>query len=527
MACRLAGKPVPQRAPPTNKRAADGDTDADRKSDTLNGSATGIKKPRVDLFGSQTSAPVKRRAEDQLTPEGKKTDTNAPKVSNFKRARVEDDTEDETSLAPQQAVDSASKKRVAFVDPAVLREDADGRTKRAKTDDTKEHSHFGLDGAAVATPRPSVTPFDFRNALGVDSKTTCSSCLDEHPNHDILQLPCKDEGDGEKHAYCRDCLQRLFESSVTDPSHFPPRCCSKIIPLFSCTPFLPQPLITRFVARREELETVDRTYCSDTKCSKWVRPENIEAKVANCPACGQKTCATCKGKHHEGLCPEDKDVKELLNVAKQKRWQTCPNCKEMVELEQGCYHITQVLHISLHVHTNSMTRCRCRHQFCYLCVAKWKTCKCPVWNERNIINPAERVAGPAAPAPAPVANPAPVPQQNPIQGLFAVPAQPQPVPRPALFNAAPPAFANAAPAPAPAPVQHQSPQQVAANNRKKNRRGRKQRNRQRAHEHDFERYYRSMGWDTTCHMCGHVDRWVNCCSECDLKVCWYCTTHRV
>ncbi|RYN84833.1 hypothetical protein AA0120_g9220 [Alternaria tenuissima] len=56
--------------------------------------------------------------------------------------------------------------------------------------------------------------------------------------------------------------------------------------------------------------------------------------------CAQKTCVTCKNERHDGLCPEDKDVKKLMGVAKAKRWQTCQKCKEMVELERGCFHIT-------------------------------------------------------------------------------------------------------------------------------------------------------------------------------------------
>lgn len=160
----------------------------------------------------------------------------------------------------------------------------------------------------------------------------------------MLRLPCKGDGNGEHHAYCRECLRGLFQSSLTDPSYFPPRCCSKIIPPFDCAPFLPQPLIARFMERHEELRTVDRTYCS--KCTKWIWPDNIKAEVGTCADCKVKTCTTCKGKQHDGLCPEDKGVKQLLKFAKQKRWQTCPNCKGMVELERGCYHITYVIHTS-------------------------------------------------------------------------------------------------------------------------------------------------------------------------------------
>jgi hypothetical protein len=336
----------------------------ERRSAATNGAVNGVKtdRPRVDPNGTQAPAPAKpdrqyaflkeRRRLDQLrhlaqakpVPASDKT-ADAKSSIAAKQARVEDAPEDEQT-GPQTLISPTVKKRVAFLDSAVLREHEDGRTKRPKT--------------GTEEPEEPLRPGTAVNPSSVPQESTCSSCLDMHPKHDMLQLPCKDEGDHENHAYCRDCLQRLFESSVTDPSHFPPRCCNKIIPLFSCTPFLSQALVVRFVERREELGTPNRTYCSNPKCSKWVRPANIKANVANCTECLQKTCATCKTKEHTGLCPEDKDVKELLSVARQKRWQTCPSCKEMVELEKGCYHITYVLPINpsnpsrLHYHRTEM-----------------------------------------------------------------------------------------------------------------------------------------------------------------------------
>jgi hypothetical protein len=342
MAFRLVSKPVLQRAPPSNKGAPD----EDAKDEAVNSSTTTAKKLRPNLSGTQTDAgpikptpQLKRPAENQMTSGADKKSANKSVMAS-KQATVEnasDDDDPNISLRPESF---AAKKRTAVVDPAVLRERDDGRTKRAKSD-SADNSPTVLD--SVTTAKSCVheaklaTPDGKASAI---AQGTCSSCLDMHPNYDMLQLPCKDVGDRENHAYCRNCLQRLFESSVTDPSHFPPRCCSKIIPLFNCTPFLPPSLIARFVARREELATVNRTYCSNNDCSKWIRPANIEANVASCTECAQKTCATCEAKQHVGLCPEDKDVKSLMTVAKQKRWQTCPNCKEMVELERGCYHIT-------------------------------------------------------------------------------------------------------------------------------------------------------------------------------------------
>jgi hypothetical protein len=339
MACRLAGMPVPQRAAPSKKRVVVDEPVAAGKDEA-------IKKPRTDVTNTKTAPPAtkavlsnKRPAEDQLTPSKGDAIGSGKVNSNYKRPRVDD------SLAePLLTSTTTTNKRAAQLDPATLREDEDGRTKRTKTNDSEGQAGFGLDGAVVATASKVsiLQKTEDQGKVNVTAldKELCSSCLDLHAKHDILQLFCNGNGESNKHAYCRECLQRLYETSVTDPSHFPPRCCSKIIPLFSCIPFLSQDLMARFVARREELETANRIYCSNTECSKWIRPENIGIHVASCKDCSQKTCTTCKRKEHVGLCPEDKDVQKLMTVAREKRWQTCPNCKEMVELNKGCYHIT-------------------------------------------------------------------------------------------------------------------------------------------------------------------------------------------
>jgi len=178
-----------------------------------------------------------------------------------------------------------------------------------------------------------------KGKVGMDIHVECSSCLERHPKFDVLQLTCKGKDNERAHAYCRDCLEGLFEASITDSSLFPPRCCSIPIGLFSCTPFLSKDLFARFVAKREELAEGNPIYCSNTACAQWIKSADITADIATCLSCSQKTCSTCKGKQHEGLCPEDQDVKHLMDVAKEKQWKTCPNCKNMVELNMGCYHI--------------------------------------------------------------------------------------------------------------------------------------------------------------------------------------------
>lgn len=239
-ACRLAGVPVPQRATPSNKRAAADEPVAAGRSEA-------VKKARTDIASTKTAPPPttaaatssnKRPAEAQLTP-----GTNAGAIgsgttgSNYKRLRV-DDGPDETLLTSTPS----KNKRATYVDPATLREDEDGRTKRNKTEVLEGQTESGLDGVVIAAAsKISVLPNTGENGKGradaVD-KHKCSSCLELHASYDLLQLACDRGGEPQKHAYCRDCLRRHYKTSVTDLSHFLPRYCSKIIPLFNCVPFL-------------------------------------------------------------------------------------------------------------------------------------------------------------------------------------------------------------------------------------------------------------------------------------------------
>lgn len=196
--------------------------------------------------------------------------------------------------------------------------------------------------------------------------------------------------------------------------------------------------------------------------------------------------------------------------------------------------------------TDFSTSCRCRHEFCYQCVAKWKTCKCPNWDERHIINnarvpatniPVAQVLAPH-PLPAAVTRPANLPRAAVPNQAAPTPARPVVTPNTnanypfagsvafgafgsiaaATARANQPIAALTSPRPRVATPQDDEPDRERPRNRRHNRRTQ--------HEHDFERYYRSEGWDTECHKCGHKERWVNCCSDCDLKVCWYCTKYR-
>lgn len=61
-------------------------------------------------------------------------------------------------------------------------------------------------------------------------------------------------------------------------------------------------------------------------------------------------------------CPEDWELERVLKIGEKSGWRRCYKCRNLVELAQGCTHVT----------------CRCKAQFCYICGGVWdSTLGCP------------------------------------------------------------------------------------------------------------------------------------------------------
>jgi hypothetical protein len=160
----------------------------------------------------------------------------------------------------------------------------------------------------------------------------CTSCMEDILPTDVARLPCG-------HDYCGPCILQLFNTSLVDQTLFPPRCCRQLIPPADFLAFLTTELIQSYELKKQELETTDRTYCSDPSCSVFLRPENIKGDCATCPDCKKITCATCKAPAHEGDCPADEGLQKLLELATETGWQRCPACKGMFSIITGCNHM--------------------------------------------------------------------------------------------------------------------------------------------------------------------------------------------
>ncbi|EME79959.1 uncharacterized protein MYCFIDRAFT_56529 [Pseudocercospora fijiensis CIRAD86] len=199
----------------------------------------------------------------------------------------------------------------------------------------------------------------------------CSVCRDRYPSAQTIKVECE-------HRYCIDCAKGLFRRATKDETLFPPRCCKKNIDPLLVKRHMSAEEAQAFDAAAVEFSTVDRVYCSNRSCGRFVPPTLIDSgtRAARCEQCGIYTCAMCKnGQHLNKDCPEDPALRETRALAKEMGWQTCRRCQTLVEHRSGCNHMT----------------CRCRAQFCYICGTPWKNCSCPVADENRIEERAEEV----------------------------------------------------------------------------------------------------------------------------------------
>ncbi|KAI1797701.1 hypothetical protein LXA43DRAFT_981615 [Ganoderma leucocontextum] len=195
---------------------------------------------------------------------------------------------------------------------------------------------------------------------------TCVICRDAI-HGPVIRAPCGD-------AYDVGCLVDLFRAATTDESLFPPACCHQPFNVVTVRQFLNRDLATLFDKKAIEFGTKDRVYCYRLTCSAFLGAATAFASHLPCPECRYNTCGHCKAAGHSlsTSCTVAEDA-AVVELAEQSGWKRCPGCGHLVELTIGCYHMT----------------CRCRHQFCYICTAQWKTCACTQWDEDRLLTEAQ------------------------------------------------------------------------------------------------------------------------------------------
>ena len=161
----------------------------------------------------------------------------------------------------------------------------------------------------------------------------CVVCGRKEAEHNAMKAPCGD-------TYCGECTNDLFSHATDFEINFPPKCCGRVIPLEGTGYLLSWHIYKKFQEKSEEFSTTDRTYCSDPNCGTFIPLKSINGDEANCPACHNSTCVVCKGEAHEGDCLNNAADQSLMTAAAAAGFQQCGECKRMIELTEGCRHIT-------------------------------------------------------------------------------------------------------------------------------------------------------------------------------------------
>ncbi|XAR56150.1 Ubiquitin--protein ligase [Bertholletia excelsa] len=218
----------------------------------------------------------------------------------------------------------------------------------------------------------------------------CSICCEEKPVQMMITMKCS-------HQFCSHCMKTYVDGKVQS-AQVPLRCpqlkCKYFISTTECESFLPvasYELLKRMLVEANVLNS-DKIYCPYPNCSVLLDPQEcISARASSssqsdsscveCPVCQRSICVDCGVPWHsllsceeyQNLPIEERDASDITlhRLAENKRWKRCQQCRRMIELAHGCYHMT----------------CWCRHEFCYSCGADFRngqqTCQCVFWEEDN------------------------------------------------------------------------------------------------------------------------------------------------
>lgn len=201
-------------------------------------------------------------------------------------------------------------------------------------------AHFPLEGEDEDEAGPSITYAERQEKASrqlpfVDTAAPeheCIVCIDQFTTSKVVIVPCGD-------TYCFDCLKSLFLRATKDETLFPPRCCSKDVPFDLIKEALNTEEMEMVTNAVFEFSTGNRTYCCNTECSRFIRPEDIRGDKATCPKCGYETCIHCKNHAHLNDCPSDTELQATLSLAKDQGWQRCYSCGQIYFRSSGCNHM--------------------------------------------------------------------------------------------------------------------------------------------------------------------------------------------
>lgn len=188
---------------------------------------------------------------------------------------------------------------------------------------------------------------------------TCIICLEDIIVGHMFSI------DGCLHRYCFSCMKQHVEEKLHQG--MVPTCphegCKSELEVDSCRKFLTLKLLETWNERIREasIPATEKVYCPYPRCStlmakseveEYARKKNFVGRqlgASKCIKCHRCFCMNCKVPWHGDLTcekyrklnpnPPTEDVK-LKSLASKNLWRQCMKCSHMIELSEGCYHMT-------------------------------------------------------------------------------------------------------------------------------------------------------------------------------------------
>jgi ariadne-1 len=198
----------------------------------------------------------------------------------------------------------------------------------------------------------------------------CTVCFAEEDSANFFSLSCN-------HAFCVDCWQNFVRSKVEDGNTaLDATClefkCPRLVPSEVYFRFLgsegkPRENYTRWLVNSFVQSSKNHKLCPSSSCE-LVLEYNGSAplRTATC-SCGFHSCWNCGLEAHEPASCDDVHKWNLRNQseAENVEWilvntKVCPKCKQPIEKNQGCSHMTCQKHAG-----------GCGHEFCWICMQPW------------------------------------------------------------------------------------------------------------------------------------------------------------
>lgn len=188
---------------------------------------------------------------------------------------------------------------------------------------------------------------------------TCVICFEDTEASQIFSV------DGCLHRYCFSCMKQHVEVKLLHG--ILPKCphedCKSDLDVGSCGKFLTPKIMETMRQRIKEASTpvTEKVYCAYPRCSVLMsKTELLEYSTKHlvdversgarrCMKCNNLFCINCKVPWHRNMtCVDYKrlnpyppaEESKLKFLASKNLWRQCKKCNHMIELAEGCFHMT-------------------------------------------------------------------------------------------------------------------------------------------------------------------------------------------